>query len=513
MLLKKSLEKKLEATINNLYNTENLNENKLKDSIILKVAEKRKKEFKFHDKKRIPLTYRCFGEENISKAAKEAKEYVKDLVDPDIFELKSKKRWNSSTKADIAAINDNKELTKTLFEVRNGLRDVNIVKLIPKNVEMGTDSRNVYYGGWNNGTVLELDEKRRINVESLEKAFLNTTKTWRIINDNSKLLGGTATSFYVPKEKQEKSLIHTNKYIPNVKKQLHENELNTTKNTFYSPGVGNENFNRTLGSFNNHAEFNITGNEFNSKFGVTTSNFDTAYNTGFGNFNVKKVDKFSYKSPKKVIEDNNNIIRKIKLENIEKKEQLRKKAEYENPKASKEKISAIVFRRMNSLFDDGLKTKSSKPWRNYSEKSMNSTLHDTHSRFFGNANLNNNIATITNTTSFYNNNGNGNFHNDNNFNMTGFTNINNQTQFGNTLFSKNHKSCFNSTLNSFGNQTNYTNFQKNKKPFELNPSSKVEYFPKKNWIIENKYHPGKWVSFILNRIILNLRVLMHGLAA
>lgn len=486
MLLKKSLEKKLEATINNLYNTENLNDSKLKDSIIMKISEKRKKEFKFHDKKRIPLTYRCFGEENFSKKAKEAREFVKDLVDPDIFELKSKKRWNSSTKPDIV-INDNKELTKTLFEVRNGLRDVNIVKLLPKNVEMGTDSRNVYYGGWNNGTVLELDEKKRINVESLEKAFLNTTKTWRIINDNSKLLGGTATSFYVPKEKQVKSPILSSKYIPNVIKNANENEFNATKNTFFN--VGNNEFNKTLGSFHNNAEFNITGNEFNSKFGVTSSNFNTAYNTGFGNFNFKPLEKFTYKSPKKVIEESNNIIRKVKLESIEKKEALRKKAEYENPKASKEKVSAIVFRRMNTLFDDGLKTKSSKPWRNYSEKSMNlnSTFNETHTKHFGN--LNNQM--FTNTSSFYKNNVNNldNLH----FNTTGFSN-NNQTQFGNTLFSKNFKNNFNSTVNSLGKFTNNNVHSKSRKIMDLNPSSKVDYFPKKNWTVENKYHPGKWVS-------------------
>ena len=43
--------------------------------------------------------------------------------------------------------------------------DFNVLKLKEKNIELGTDSRNAYYYGWNTSTLLEQNEKKEIFIE------------------------------------------------------------------------------------------------------------------------------------------------------------------------------------------------------------------------------------------------------------------------------------------------------------------------------------------------------------
>jgi hypothetical protein len=86
---------------------------------------------------------------------------VKALIDPDILELRQK-RWNISC---LPYQNEKPELKKTLFEVRHGLTDVKVIPLQDKKLELGTDSRDACYLGWNVSTLLTRTDKKDINYQ------------------------------------------------------------------------------------------------------------------------------------------------------------------------------------------------------------------------------------------------------------------------------------------------------------------------------------------------------------
>ena len=82
--------------------------------------------------------FKKFTDEASFPQAKPAKEYVKNLRDPDILELKQK-YWNIS--------NNTKEkykieLKKNLFELSAGLKDFKIIPLKYKIINEGVDSRD-----------------------------------------------------------------------------------------------------------------------------------------------------------------------------------------------------------------------------------------------------------------------------------------------------------------------------------------------------------------------------------
>ncbi len=92
---------------------------------------------------------------------KEAKAYVKDLVDPDILEIR-KKRWNVSTNP---ILNDKIELQKTIFELRHGLKDSKIEKLKDdRKIEPGTDTRNYSDPFWKLPPLISKEEKKEIEM-------------------------------------------------------------------------------------------------------------------------------------------------------------------------------------------------------------------------------------------------------------------------------------------------------------------------------------------------------------
>ena len=74
----------------------------------------------------------------ISEKTKEAKSYVKNLVDPDALEVK-RKYWNISNNAKEKI---RPELRKTVFEATHGLNNFKVVPLKEKFMEEGVDSRN-----------------------------------------------------------------------------------------------------------------------------------------------------------------------------------------------------------------------------------------------------------------------------------------------------------------------------------------------------------------------------------
>ena len=114
----------------------------------------------------------------ISEKTKEAKSYVKNLVDPDALEVK-RKYWNISNNAKEKI---RPELRKTVFEATHGLNNFKVVPLKEKFMEEGVDSRNyMYINGekWNNSTLFEKFERDNLNYTIRENAFKNTIKYWR----------------------------------------------------------------------------------------------------------------------------------------------------------------------------------------------------------------------------------------------------------------------------------------------------------------------------------------------
>ena len=122
--------------------------------------------------------YKKFPDNCCLSGVKESKLFVKDLKDPDILELKQKK-WNISTNTKEKM---KQELKKTIFEVKNGLKDFKIVPIkVPKIVE-GVDSRNKMEIDGNIWNVSNYFNRKEIKEKDNEEAFLakeNSIKYWK----------------------------------------------------------------------------------------------------------------------------------------------------------------------------------------------------------------------------------------------------------------------------------------------------------------------------------------------
>lgn len=455
MFLKRNLENKVAQSLNNLTNQGN-------PSLPSLDKDKKKPPNWFGKDPKINYNkeFKRFGDEHMRIEAKIAKEYINQLRDPDILELQPIKRWNMSTKPPANDKQEPHELQKTLFEVRHGLKDVNILKPRDKRIELGVDSRNVY-AGWNNTVQITQKEKEELKVESLNRAFQNTVKNWGDLAVKQKVIGSELCS---PK---------------------------------------------------------------------------------------KHPTDYHYQNPTHTIEEKNLKIRDFKVQNQSKKEELRKTVEYENPGASKEKVSAIVFRKMKSDLESELGQTMTKPFRPHQgiftctlnsfrrtqhsfEKTQNSFYSNNNSpdmkRITYTSNMGDQTAILkkqqlasskafgmTTTNSFFRKTNN--FQSNNKFNETALlfnSKRGTQQDFNNT------KGRFNSTGFTSNSQSKYQEFASedaqiqamSKTMSKCNSSSelffrtlptmfkplpplmgkKVEYFPKNKWTEEEYFHPGKYVS-------------------
>ena len=127
--------------------------------------------------------FKKFTDEAAFPQSKPAKEYVKNLRDPDILELKQK-YWNISnnTKEKYTP-----ELKKTLFEVSNGLKDFKIVPLKEKKINVGVDSRDHIEIDGNSWNISNLVNKKKIRIEEKENLSLaqeNSNKYWKENEEN-----------------------------------------------------------------------------------------------------------------------------------------------------------------------------------------------------------------------------------------------------------------------------------------------------------------------------------------
>ena len=117
------------------------------------------------------------------KGAKEAKKYIKDLLDRDIFEKKIPK-WNNSTKPDNVIKNTKLILKNVLYDANHGINNYNFSKKNTKKYLARTNSVDIHNMRpyWNISNKFEEKEKNEKNKELLEKSLNNTQKYW-IKND------------------------------------------------------------------------------------------------------------------------------------------------------------------------------------------------------------------------------------------------------------------------------------------------------------------------------------------
>ena len=122
--------------------------------------------------------YKKFPDNCSFPGVQESKLYTKNLRDPDVLELKSKK-WNISVNAKEKI---KPELKKTIFEVKSGLKDFNIVPIKPQKVYEGVDSRNKMEIDGNVWNVSNYVDRKEIKEKDNEDALLakeNTIKYWK----------------------------------------------------------------------------------------------------------------------------------------------------------------------------------------------------------------------------------------------------------------------------------------------------------------------------------------------
>ena len=127
--------------------------------------------------------FKKFPDEVMYPRSKVAKEYIKVLRDPDILEHKQK-YWNISynTKEKFRP-----ELKKTLFEVRNGLKDFKIVPIKEQKVNEGVDTRDHLELDGNTWNISHLINEKQFRTEgknNLTLAQENSHRYWKENEEN-----------------------------------------------------------------------------------------------------------------------------------------------------------------------------------------------------------------------------------------------------------------------------------------------------------------------------------------
>ena len=143
---------------------------------------KLKNEYKRKTEINFDYNFKKFSDDIILPNIIESKKYIKNLLNPDILELKQKK-WDNSTD-----INNKKkpELKQTLFEVKHGLRDFKVIPLKEKKIIEGCDSRNfLSIDGkiWDSSNQISEKQIKSLSASNLFNANENSIKYWK---DNSK---------------------------------------------------------------------------------------------------------------------------------------------------------------------------------------------------------------------------------------------------------------------------------------------------------------------------------------
>lgn len=125
-----------------------------------------------------PIDYKCYGVDDIPNEVKLKKEYVKEIIDPDILDLRQK-RWNNCTSVNEKEV-ERSNIEKILFEVKHGFSDVKLVKLKDKVVYPGVDTRELSYFLWNNSTKLEEKDKKELYNKQKKQRKLSNLKNYEL---------------------------------------------------------------------------------------------------------------------------------------------------------------------------------------------------------------------------------------------------------------------------------------------------------------------------------------------
>ena len=128
-------------------------------------------------------SFKKFPDEAVFPSSKVSKAYIKNLRDPDILE-KKQKYWNISynTKEKYRP-----ELKKTLFEVKNGLKDFKIVPIKEKKVNEGVDTRDhleVDGNIWNISHSVNEKQFKKESTDNLTLAQENSHRYWKDNEEN-----------------------------------------------------------------------------------------------------------------------------------------------------------------------------------------------------------------------------------------------------------------------------------------------------------------------------------------
>ena len=129
--------------------------------------------------------FKKFTDDIMPSSVIASKNYIKDLVDPDILQKKKKKfSLSTDTSKEIKP-----DLQKNLFEVSHGLKNFSIVPLKEHNVEVGVDSRNYLTLddnsiSWNKSNLLDEKDLNQRFKEDLLLAQDNSNKYWKENEDN-----------------------------------------------------------------------------------------------------------------------------------------------------------------------------------------------------------------------------------------------------------------------------------------------------------------------------------------
>ena len=162
----------------------------------LKQKWKTKVNLNFEDK------FKKFSDDSALPGVLKSKEYIQNLIDPDILEMKQK-NWNISVNAKEKI---RPELKKTIFEVSNGLNDFQVVPIKERKIEEGVDSRNfldIDGKTWNISNKVENRELKKKDNIFLKKSLENSIKYWK---DNEDLRNNEA-EFPISEEQKRIEII------------------------------------------------------------------------------------------------------------------------------------------------------------------------------------------------------------------------------------------------------------------------------------------------------------------
>ena len=142
--------------------------------------------------------FKKFTDDIIPPSVISSKNYVKNLIDPDILE-KKKKNFNLSTDTGKEV---RPELKKTIFEVSQGLKNFTIVPLKPHILKEGVDSRDhiiIDNNTWNISNRIDKENFKNKFKEDLVLAEDNSAKYWKENEDNRNM----ETKLPVRKEREK----------------------------------------------------------------------------------------------------------------------------------------------------------------------------------------------------------------------------------------------------------------------------------------------------------------------